>query len=85
MSKKIKSLFETKKQFFYTKCNKENCNKPGIYKAPESPDNLKTYILCVQERVCRCTVCTTLCALVIYSNWGNVPSDVLPIINKHIN
>ena len=51
MSKKIKSLFETKKQFFYTKCNKENCNKPGIYKAPESPDNLKTYILFCEKHI----------------------------------
>ena len=51
MSKKIKSLFNNKKEFFYKNCNKENCHKPGKFKAPRSPDNLKKYIWFCEEHI----------------------------------
>ena len=51
MSKKVRSLFNNKKEFLYKNCNKENCHKPGKFKAPRSPDNLKKYIWFCEEHI----------------------------------
>ena len=49
MRKKIKTLFENKQQFLHQKCNKKNCNNQGIFKAPKSPNELKSYIWFCEE------------------------------------
>ena len=52
MERKIKSLFKKDiNKFSYRECNKENCNKSGIYKAPKSPDNLRTYIWFCEDHI----------------------------------
>ena len=51
MRKKIKTLFENKQQFLHQKCNKKNCNNQGIFKAPKSPNELKSYIWFCEEHI----------------------------------
>ena len=51
MKKKIEELFENKRKIFFKKCSKKNCNKPGLFKAPKSRNNLKLYIWFCQEHI----------------------------------
>ena len=51
MKKKIEELFENKREIFFKKCSKKNCNKPGLFKAPKSRNNLKLYIWFCQEHI----------------------------------
>ena len=51
MKKKIEELFENKRKIFFKKCSKKNCNKPGLFKAPKSRNNLKLYIWFCQDHI----------------------------------
>ena len=48
---KKKSIFEKPKSSFKRKCYKDNCSKPGIYKAPKSKNEISNYIWFCEEHI----------------------------------
>ena len=48
---KKNSLFEKKRFVFKRKCYEKHCSNPGIYKAPKSKNEIKSYIWFCEEHI----------------------------------